>query len=1013
MTTIGFETRVKFPQSKHSNFVIAAHARLAKISTTKGIGMTIQLSAPKKKRDYFDAAFKGILATLEALSPVGPNIPNVLSNLKSGFSALSGTLEDDPGHRAWVWAYKTLSYAVSDVLKAQRIKAPLSGKKDEAVKEFLNVATQFDGQELDSLALKNPGLSPIFSKANDELGRMILKATTGADIGFDTLEERFRQALRSGSNRTLCEDPAYFSVLEDGLTGLAGEGARRDIDWARHAHWISHQYTDSPIFSPDEEEIIPLDAVYLPLRCFWHQTQFNEETEELDEFAHVADLHHTTHNWLSNDARQDPIRVITGGPGSGKSSFARAFAHEVIQLGTHRILFVQLQHMTLTSSLHDDIARYFHRRDSATGKHGNPGLPGNPLDWRKTDDKPVLMIFDGLDELSTKAEEGERYARELLLALKLMLSPLNTDGASIRALVLGRNLACQAAMDAADIPLKYMLNVAPISKMNNKICMMSSDADDSILDPDNLMDNDQRVNYWKKWASLKDLDPEKTPSAVTATSLKELNAEPLLLHLLMISKYSGDDWKIAADNKNVVYEDILQKIFVRNKDKEHFQAAGVDEPLFFEFMECLGIAAWRGNGRTGDEDDFRLIRKLHLNREKKFKDFPAASLKSVALNIHTRAGHEDANSGFEFIHKSFGEYLAARGLLTHALKTARALYEKEPEDVEQPWCQIIGVAELTPEIINFLYDEARSKLTPKTAVKPKDALTELINWALNHGFSVNKIDRELSWTDLAIRQRCAIAALIACASAMATAVPVGDWSTAEFNASWTVNIDWPKLGTFATKEQLNNIGASIEMPVKGALRRINFADQDLWDTSLSRTNFEGADLRCVNVTWSLLIGTNLERANLSMSYLASTRLMDVSLGGCDLSETNFDSAFFEGVDMRNANLRNANFSNVDASHRNKFARTNNYSGSKVVGSIDFEGADLTDVDFSAADLSGAHNLSIDSLNSAVGTVGTKLPDYIDRNKVIWLQDGYVMEKKSHRIFWYEEARIKRMNKKMS
>ncbi|MEP2706323.1 MAG: pentapeptide repeat-containing protein [Roseibium sp.] len=959
--------------------------------------MTIRLSPPKQKQNYLDAGFKGILAILEALGPTGPNIPNILSNLKSGFSALRGEVEDEPGHRAWVWAYKTLSYAVSDVLKTERSKAPLSGQKGDAVKDFLEAATRFEGQELDELAMKNPGLSPLFAEAQKALAPMILKATTGSDLGHDTLNERFRQALRTGSNRTRCEDPAYFQILEDGFTGLAGEGARRDGHWALHEHWISHQFTDAPIFSPDEEEIIPLEAVYLPLRCFWHQTRIVVEengSEIQQKIAHVSDLHRSARDWLSEDARCHPIRMVTGGPGSGKSSFARAFAHEVIQSGAHRVLFIQLQHMTLSGSLQDDIVRYVDLRDTSTGKHGNPGLPGNPLDWLKTDDKPLLMIFDGLDELSTTEEDGERYARELLLALKLMLSPLNSDGTPIRALVLGRNLACQAAMEISNIPLECMLNVAPIVQMTPENCMMTSLTEENIQDPENLMENDQRADYWQKWAALKHLASNTIPEAVTADSMKELNAEPLLLHLLMISKYSGDDWALAAENKNFVYEDILQKIFERNKHKEHFRTTGVDEQLFFEFMECLGIAAWRGNGRTGDEGEFRQIRKLHLNRERKFKNFPAASLKSVALNIHTRAGQEDSNSGFEFIHKSFGEYLAARGLLYHSIKTAKALDEQEPEDVEKNWCQIIGAAELTTEIIDFLYDEARRKLTPDTAMEPKGNLTELINWALAHGFSIHTICPELSWTDLAIRQRCAISALIASASAIATAVPIGDWRSAEFNAPWTVNIAWKKPGRYSVKELLSSIGVSSETPVINALRRINLSDELLWDVSLSRTNLEGADLRCATITWSLLIGSNLQGANLWKLLGGNAHLKDVSLKGCDLSEALFDEATFEGVDMRYCVLRGTVFANVNAATNNNISFPNRFTGVTIEASIDFEGADLTDADFSNADLSGVVNLSLEAVNSAVGTTDTILPDYINRKEVIWLQDETEIDQRS-------------------
>ncbi|SFF31057.1 NACHT domain-containing protein [Sulfitobacter brevis] len=465
--------------------------------------------ASQDKTQLYSAGFHGILAVLEAIGPTGPNIPNVLSNLKSGFGALAGTTDDAPGNRAWVWAFKTLSCAASEVLRAERIKAPLSAKKDEAVQQFLSAAVQFDGAELESLTLLNPSLSTLFNKARAALGPMILKATTGMDLEVTTLDERFSRALRTGSNRTLCEDPEYFRTLEDGLTGLAGESARRDGHWARHAHWISHQFTDAPTFSPDEDEIIPLESVYLPSRCFWHDTikiEDEDGEEKWQTYAHVADLHKTAVDWLSCDAQHDPLCVVTGGPGSGKSSFARAFAHEVIQGGTFRVLFIQLQHMTLSGSLHDDIVRYVDRRDTATGKHGSPGIAGNPFDWRKTDEKPVLMIFDGLDELSTKEEDGERNARELLLALKLLLSPLNADGTPIRAMVLGRNLACQGAMETANIPLNTMLNIAPIAEMTSATCSMSSKNVKEVKDPDSLMALDQRAEYWRKWATLKWFD---------------------------------------------------------------------------------------------------------------------------------------------------------------------------------------------------------------------------------------------------------------------------------------------------------------------------------------------------------------------------------------------------------------------------------------------------------------------------------------------------------------------------
>ncbi|MEP1535542.1 MAG: pentapeptide repeat-containing protein [Paracoccaceae bacterium] len=950
--------------------------------------MSIKVTSPKTEREFFNAGFYGILAILETINPTGPNIPNVLSNLKSGFASLAGQPEDTVGTRAWCWAFKTLSYALGDFLKAEHIKAPLSKHKDEAVREFLSAAVTFNGKDLDGLTLMNPGLSPMFTDAHNVLKALILKATTGHELEVETITERFNQALRTGSNRSLCEDPTYFRVLEDALTGIAGEGARRDTHWARHAHWISHQFTDAPIFSPDEEEIVPLEAVYLPLRCFWHEKKpvvDEDENEETIISAHIADLHSQTSKWLSADARKEPLRVIAGGPGSGKSSFARAFAHKVIQEGKHRVLFVRLQFASLTGSLAEDIARYCNQYDNSVAKNGNPGIPGNPLDWRKQDPTPIVMIFDGLDELSTNDDEGNRYAREFLLALKLMLSPLNVDGSPVRAMILGRNIACQSAMKAANIPLKAMLNVAPIAQLNSSTCSLSSTSGEVVIrDPSGLKDQDQRPNYWQKWARLKGINPAPIPEALTSDKMSELNLEPLLLHLLIISRYSGEDWKIAAKNKNIVYEDILEKIFVRNKEKEHFLSAGIDNELFFSLMECLGIAAWRGNGRTGGEDEFRSIRKLHLDQEKKFKNFPAANLKSVALNIHTRVGEDDSSSGFEFIHKSFGEYLAARGLLSHALKVAAVLENKEAEDVEQAWCQLIGEAELTNEIVKFLYDEATRILKVDTALPAKNALTELIDWAVSNGFSVHKSAPELSWKELQQRQRCASSSLVAATSAVATAIPLEKTRSASASEC-SININWPS-GLNSTMTWLNNIGVTTERSIHSALQRLNLSDQHLWNVNFSRANLSGANLADENLIWGLFFGTNLEgaylkEADLSHSQISYSRLRNVCLIGAELRSTTFKSTDMVGCDLSGANLENAVF------RRDMVSIRDDLNSPDLDGYVDFQDTILREAKLEGADLSSVRNLTLDALNSAIGDMKTILPEYIDRSKVYWPKDS--------------------------
>jgi uncharacterized protein YjbI with pentapeptide repeats len=955
--------------------------------------MTIPFVRPKVQRDLKAAAFHGIIAAIEVINPKGPSPSRIAQQLGSAVKSLVGTKEDTTSNRAWIWALRTLTYAVGEMLEFAQRTAPLTPTKNEAIMKFIEASMAFEDMHMDALTIRNPGVAAAFEPARNSLPELILEATTGHDLGLDTLTERFAQALRTASNRVLCEDADYFSSLEKGLIGLAGEGARRDSQWSRHGHWLSTQFTDVPVFSPDEQETIPLEAIYLPLRCFWTEDRddgFDENGKtKLLRMSHVADLTKEAHSWLSRPPQFDPVRVIAGGPGSGKSSFAKAFAHDVISRGQHRVAFVRLQFTRLTGSLFEDIGRYFSQQDNAVNPKGNPGLPGNPLDWRKVDNTPLLLIFDGLDELTVSDEDSKKYAREFLVALKLLLSPLNSDGSPVHALVLGRNIACEAAMKSASFPESAMLNVAPIAPMSLQTLGQGytfqrekAENYEYVLDPDALMQLDQRVAYWQKWARVKGLDPDNVPKPITDKSMSELNLEPLLLHLLVISKYCGQNWEIASKNRNFVYEDILEKIFERNKKKDHFLSAGLDRTDFFRLMECLGIAAWRGNGRTGGDEEFRKVRKLHINDERRFRQFHAGELESVALNIHTRNGGIGVSDGFEFIHKSFGEYLAARGLLWHGLGVAEVLQKSEPDDVDQGWCELIGPAELTPEIIQFLYDEARRTVKSDDALVARSKLTEFLDWILINGASVHKAFDGLNWRAYETRQRCSEAALLAVSSAIVSCISMEGEKINDGAFTLNLRFDSDFNRTDAVRF-LDRVGVTCELPVQLALKRINLSHQNMWALNFSRADLAETNFNQANLIRCHLIGTNMERASLVNCQLALADVVETNFCGCDCTGARFKGARFMGVSFEGANLTEADLSEIEAG---KYEGQHTYfgrGGLNVKGSIDFKGAVLRNAHLNGANLSGALNLSLEAINSAYGNGSTILPDYIDRSKVIW------------------------------
>ncbi len=949
--------------------------------------MSILFQKPRRERNWTKALMHGILAAVEASSPAGPNIHNIVLQLHDALKEVAGRETDSIDNRAWNWAAKTLTYAVCDILVQSRKIAPLAPRREIYIQEFLKNALEFGDAQLDWATLFAPSLSPTFAPAKLALPELLLGSTTSQDLGLDTLKARFDWALQLASNRVICENPTYFKPLEDALVSVGGELVRREADWARHSFWISSQFTDEPVFSPDSNETISLASVYLRLRCCRNEEIVLETNDlqrrEFYRIASVSNLHETLHSWLEEDALKDPIRVVAGGPGSGKSSFARAFAHELIQdTKKHRVALIRLQHTHLSGQLDQDIANYFGKFDTRTSPKGNPGLPESPLEWRKDDATPLLLVFDGLDELTADARDAEKYAREFLLSLVRMLQPLNTDGPPVRAIVLGRNIACERAMTAASLPLPTLLNVSPIAPLTRRDLGLPSRViheKQDIFDPDNLIKLDQRETYWRQWAKLKGMDPNEIPAPVTDKSMTALNLEPLLLHLLINSKYCGSDWSAAADNRNLVYEDILEKIYRRNDGKNHFATHSISRDNFFDLMEVLGLAAWRGNGRTGNEDEFCTVRKLHLRKEKYFKKVAAASLESVALNIHTRTGQGVEDGGFEFIHKSFGEFLSARGMLSHAIRISHKLAEyEEPELLSEAYCKLISGAELSPYILRFLYDEARRRLEPSSAAQIKDGLTEMINWVLVNGFPVTRAFSGLSWRELENCQRCAESALLATASAVASTIPLNQREQ-EGLPSPTIDLDL-RVSPNASLALVSRLAFDPDSAVKRAFRRINFScalltdvnlnGADLRGTDLSETVLSGADLRGTDLLQANLSGALLTDANLSATNLRCANMDVASSNGTSFVGANMTELQASEADLVGANFESADLSDAKLDHSDMSGA--NFDGAELIGAslvgtyfanASLNGANLIDTNLCEAELSGAE-MTLSTLSGA-------------------------------------------------
>ncbi|MCK4258966.1 MAG: hypothetical protein KAX49_08310 [Halanaerobiales bacterium] len=56
----------------------------------------------------------------------------------------------------------------------------------------------------------------------------------------------------------------------------------------------------------------------------------------------VIDLEKELENWLESSDKKDNLRIISGGPGYGKTSFLKMFAVKQIEKANRKVLFIPL-----------------------------------------------------------------------------------------------------------------------------------------------------------------------------------------------------------------------------------------------------------------------------------------------------------------------------------------------------------------------------------------------------------------------------------------------------------------------------------------------------------------------------------------------------------------------------------------------------------------------------------------------------------------------------------------------
>ncbi|MCF6436336.1 pentapeptide repeat-containing protein [Pseudoalteromonas sp. MMG022] len=870
-------------------------------------------------------------------------------NLVEASSVLG--FEKNPQQAAWVLVFKSLQATLCELVPDYQdlFECELDDTGVEALSD--NMAKQLNDVPL--------GITPDFFDYPENLSLFthIKPAITfwleslgmraqDAEGFFARLKQSFALALHKEwhNNR---ED--YLCVAEH-LQSPFASCNKEQRGWHVYNVWLQEQ-VNQRMFA----EAFSLSQVYVNLNAYYKVAVDNDEQELLRSTAsntkkQVVDLHAEINNWAIQFNKACAIKVISGGPGSGKSSFAKMFAATMVRERPEiRVVFIPLHHFDPSDDLLNALARYV---------ESDPNLPTNPLNKEQKTQR-VLLIFDGLDELAMQGKLAAETANHFVEEVISKINRFNDAGFQWQALITGREMAVQSV--AAKLRgLQQLLYVLPY------FVEQDEDTDDSeYIDPEKLLATDLRDTWWQNYGRAKGASYEKLPEQLAISQLQPITQEPLLNYLVALSFERGEVVFDEHLTLNQIYQDLLDAVYHRQWDHGGYkQTRDLEKPHFIRVLEEIALAVWHGNGRVASIS--KIQQQCESSRVTKylevFQESATSGISRLLTAFYFRQSEllDGQDKTFEFTHKSFGEYLIARRIV----REVAAITSEVNRNIADPdvgydqisakarWAKLSGPTALDEYIFNFLVDEVSLRHIDDVQ-QWQTCFAGLFSRTLRKGMPVEELQLA-TFSEMQKYARNAEVALLAIHHACGCATE----KVADLNLENGYSLSQWLLRVKGSGEEDDRIPARCFTHID--LQQCSFEFKDLRKANLQNSNLNEAifiggylaqvRLQGVSAIESSWWGASLSLANASYANFANAKFDHTKMLHCVLKSACFEGAVFYRADLFGSTLINANLTDANLTNANL---TNANLTNADLTNADLTNADLTNADLTNADLTNA------------------------------------------------------------
>jgi hypothetical protein len=686
--------------------------------------------------------------TLELLGAVGEDAVNWSKTLQV-ISKLAKKVITERSPQVLGWVACTLAYREA-ALEVVRVDAPRPQSR-------LPFSAQIVHRELAKLRLDDPRIVAGFSLENAS-GHPFLRRSNQALLailsgaGYN-LEERRKilRVLRAGFTERLAavltgDDREKFAPFAEFLR-LVTDDSRLYGALVAHAERQRVELEEQPAL---QIEPFPLESVYIPPDCgvhTWDKTRRNSPSpglnvRQIDIFeensAPRLDMMQEVLR-LINDPKFHEAIVIVGPPGAGKSTFTKKLSVRLHEEGLLPIR-VPLQHLRAERNLFDAIQDFLNRfagsfkADTLREKVYSETTPveGGEI-------CPYIFIFDGWDEINLAADEGFQQRVDRLFDL-IRQALLDQTRCIIRVIITGRpTRAIERSGFMRD--QSRVIAIKATSPQNLREYVHKLD-----LALKNPTFTDEKIVRW----NLGDIARyegvlNKYTREFSKTSTLEVLGQPLLAHLAMkvLASFEGNPIDLIV-KPTTLYRHLTDLTCFRG-GKFYTEQSGEGHTVRMEGQQlrdglqgtALAITAYGLESIPEEELKNRLetLKVGNLTRLKANED-PLASL---MIGFFFKEGGD--YSTWEFLHKSFREYLAAEAVV-QVLKQygVSILPELKEKSIDDYWCDFppedprFGLTRKLGEIFcgQWLSDEILSHINA------------LLRWEIEISFGTHREEPELN-----------------------------------------------------------------------------------------------------------------------------------------------------------------------------------------------------------------------------------------------------------------------------